>query len=274
MSYLKTFLCCVIWIYSIAACATIKAIVGIAPLQYAVERVGGNLVEVTPLVSSSQDPETYEPTPKQLKIISHADFYYEMGLPFEEILLAKIKKYNPSLHVVDLRKRVKFRDLEGAPDPHIWTSPLVFQQMADKIYQSLVTFDPADKPVFNKNYSALTHDLMELNKNIHALLDTMPNKHVLVFHPAWGYFFDNYGLTQLAIETEGKERGPQDFAKTLDAIKTAKIKTIFIQPQFSKTQAEAVARQLNLKVAVIDPFAHDYIANLLLVAKTIKANNC
>jgi zinc transport system substrate-binding protein len=264
-----TFLC----IYSVVSCAAIKAIVGIAPLQYAVERIGGNNVEAMSLVSSAQDPETYEPTPKQLKIISSADFYYEIGLPFEAILLVKIKKFNPTLKVVDLRDGVKFRDLEGAPDPHIWTSPVVYQQMVDKIYNSLAVFDPQHESSYKHNYLALSDDLKTLNNNIHGMLDKLPNKNILVFHPAWGYFLDNYKLTQIAIETEGKERGPQDFGKTVAAIKAAKIKALLIQPQFSKTQATAVAHMLDLKMAIIDPFAYDYLTNLLSVAKTIKAYN-
>ena len=38
-----------------------------------------------------------------------------------------------------------------------------------------------------------------------VLLPAKPPRRFLVYHPSWGYFAQEYGLVQIAIEAEGKE---------------------------------------------------------------------
>ena len=55
-----------------AAAAPISVFVSILPEKYFVERVGGSHVDVSVMVGPGQEPETYEPTPKQMTALSGA----------------------------------------------------------------------------------------------------------------------------------------------------------------------------------------------------------
>lgn len=97
----------------------------------------------------------------------------------------------------------------------------------------------------------------------------LPNRSFLVFHPAWGYFADTYGLIQVPIEKEGKEPGARALVALIEQAKREDVKAIFVQPQFSATSAEQVARAIGGRVVPIDPLSPDYADNLRAVARQI-----
>ena len=93
------------------------------------------------------------------------------------------------------------------PDPHVWVSPSLVKHMVGMIRDKLSELDPAYAAEFARNHDAFVAELDALDRELHALLDPLPNRKFMVFHPAWGYFADSYGLTQVPIEREGKEPG-------------------------------------------------------------------
>ncbi|MCK5723282.1 MAG: zinc ABC transporter substrate-binding protein, partial [Gammaproteobacteria bacterium] len=92
----------------------------------------------------------------------------------------------------------------------------------------------------------------------------------MVFHPSWGYFADTYGLKQVAVEIEGKNPKPSQLKELIEHAKEQGIKIIFVQPQFSSKSAKLVAREIGGRVAVADPLAQDWSANLRAVAREFK----
>jgi len=57
----------------------IKTFVSIVPQKYFVEKIGGDLVDVSVMVLSGNSPATYEPRPKQMVALSRARLYYAIG---------------------------------------------------------------------------------------------------------------------------------------------------------------------------------------------------
>ena len=88
----------------------------------------------------------------------------------------------------------------------------------------------------------------------------------MVFHPAWGYFAQAYGLRQVPIEIEGKNPKPAQLQELIRRARESGIRVIFVQPQFSTKSAEIVAREIGGQVAFADPLAGDWMANLRQVA--------
>ena len=58
---------------------------------------------------------------------------------------------------------------------------------------------------YASNCRAFIAELDALDRDIRAILAQSAGKPFLVFHPSWGYFAQDYGLRQIAIEAEGKE---------------------------------------------------------------------
>jgi zinc transport system substrate-binding protein len=152
-------------------------------------------------------------------------------------------------------------------DPHMWTSPPLVKHMLGRIRDKLSELDSAHAMAFARNHDAYVAELDVLDAELHALLDPLPNRKFMVFHPAWGYFADNYGLTQVAIEHEGKQPGARGLGALIDQAKQANIKVVFVQPQFDKRQARQVAQAIGGAVVAVDPLAADYIDNLRRVGR-------
>ncbi len=267
----------------------VKAFVSVLPLKYFVERIGGEGVEVSVMVGPGRSPATYEPTPRQMAELSRAQIYYRVGVPFEQVWMQRVADLNPKLRVVDLREGIHLRILpahhhedmeehqgpeahdhrEAAAeekDPHIWTDPRLVKIMAEKIRQTLTALNPAGSDEYAANYRAFAADLDRLDRFIRDRLAGVKQRKFLVFHPAWGYFADAYGLEQVAVEAEGKEPGPQALARIIALAREEEIRIIFVQQQFSQTTARTVARAIGGRVVAVDPLAEDYIANMRLAA--------
>jgi len=126
--------------------------------------------------------------------------------------------------------------------------------------------DPDNRLEYERNYSRLAADLEQLDADIRLSLAALKRRKFLVFHPAWGYFADTYGLEQVAIEKGGHEPGAKHLAGVIETMQREKIRVIFVQEQFSRRNAGAVAAEAGAELVVVDPLAEDYIANLRAAA--------
>ncbi|MCK4608180.1 MAG: zinc ABC transporter substrate-binding protein [Gammaproteobacteria bacterium] len=246
----------------------INVFVSVLPMKYFVERVGGDKVAVSVMVTPGQSPETYAPTPKQLKKLRTAQIYYRIGVPFESVWLPNIVQLNSDLQIIDLRRDISLRKLANGSDPHVWTDPILVMQMAKTIRDSLSKIDPKDREFYAKNCTAFIAQLTESDRYIKRKLTsvTKQQRAFLVFHPAWGYFAARYGLEQIAIKKDGKEPGPKDLAAIITNAKSRHLKAVVVQPQFSEKQAEMIAHTIDGKLIVLDPLAEDYLTNMHKVA--------
>jgi zinc transport system substrate-binding protein len=248
--------------------------VSILPQAYFVERVGGSHVEVEVLVGPGQSPATFELTPQQMAKLTQADAYFRIGLPFEKRLVGKIQAALSGLRVVDTRQGIQLRTMEhehhnDGSDPHIWLDPMLVKVQAATVCEELCRLDPVNATVYKQNLKAFKADLDEVDARLTQALEPLRGRKFYVFHPSYGYFGDAYGLTQVAVEVEGKEPGARRLAALIDQAKEDSVKVIFVQPQFSAGSAEAVAQAIGGVVVPIDPLARDYLKNLEDIAEKI-----
>lgn len=273
-----------------AAEKTQDVFVSILPQEYFVKRIGGDRVKVTALVQPGSSPATYEPTSQQLAGLAEAELYFRIGVPFENGFISKIKGINDNLQIIDTRKGIKLRTMEkhhhgagseehssdekhhnAVKDPHIWLNPINVKIQARTIADALVSVDPEGKSIYEGNYVDFCKDLDKLNKYIADTLMPLKGKILMVFHPAWGYFADQYGLKQHAIEIEGKNPAAKQLAEIISEAKEEKVKVLFVQPQFSKASATSVAEAIGGVVVPVNPLSEDYINNLKVIADKIAA---
>jgi zinc transport system substrate-binding protein len=253
----------------------ISAFVSILPQAYFVERIGGNYVNVTVLVGPGQSPATYEPTPKQMARLGRSQLYFRIGTPFERGFIDKISRTFTNLTIVDTRKGVTlryFKQSQGleVPDPHIWLDPKRVKIQAETISQALKEKDPAHADEFEKNLKAFQTDLDSVDAKIAGILAPLKGRKLYVFHPAFGYFAESYGLTQIAVEIEGKEPSPKQLSRLINKAKREGIRVIFVQPQYATKEARTVARAISGAVVPINPLPRDYLKNLEDMANSIE----
>ncbi len=259
--------------------------VSVPPQAFLVERVGGDAVDLHVLVGPNDEPHHYEPTQREMVQLSKADVYFRTGVPFEKQLLPRLRSVNPGLTIVDTRKGLALLPMEGGhddhdghghdhgqdADPHVWMSPRNAIVQARTIADELKRLVPGKAKTFEENLQTLTGELEQLDRDIAASLEGLKGETLLVFHPAFAYFADAYGLKQMAIEQQGKSPGPRRLAELIERAKSRNIRVIFVHPQFSDRSARTIAEAIDGAVVQIDPLARNYIENLRTVARRVKA---
>jgi len=155
-------------------------------------------------------------------------------------------------------------------DSHVWMSPRIARTLAERICRELCTLDPPHTDDYRNNLRKLQGDLDDLDARLTKTLAPIKGKTFFVFHPAFGYFAKAYGLKQEAVESEGKSPGPRQRSELIARAKTAGVKTIFVQPQFSRQAADIIAKEIGGKVAVLDPLSADYINNIEHIAEEMR----
>ena len=258
-----------------APSAQLSVVVSIPPQAYFVRRVGGDRVSAQALVTPGQSPATYEPSPAQMMALDEADVYFRIGVPFETALMSRIQSAMPSLDVVDTRAGIQLRAMDGAGeggtrDPHIWLNPRLVKVQAATIRDSLARHDPEGADQYGANLQALEADLDRLDGEMGATLAPVRGREMLVYHPAFGYLADAYGLRQVAIEVEGKEPTTRELNQIIASARAAGVKALFVQQQFASVGADAVAAEIGATVVRLDPLAEDYMTNMLGMARQIR----
>lgn len=247
--------------------------VSILPQKFLVDRIGGDRVSTEVMVKPGYSPETYEPTTGQMRGLARARIYFRICVPFEDVLLPAVSSASP-VRVVECDGKIQYRPLEGAavqnetrPDPHIWTDPVNARHLAKQIQEVLVAEDPQHATYYTDNFQRLDRELQDLHEYISGLIRQRESRYLLVSHAAWGYYCDRYDLRQLALEEDGKPRGPRALAKLIRTVKAQNITTFFTQREHHTPADSAFAREINALVVEVDPLAEDYIGNMKEVTR-------
>jgi zinc transport system substrate-binding protein len=251
--------------------------VSIPPQAFLVEWLAGDFVEVEVLLPPGASPATYEPTPKQMAALDRSQLYLQIGAPFEAPVLAKVSDLMPDLRVVDCRAGVVLESIGsdghdhaiGLLDPHIWLDPQRMKIVATTTAKALEALLPSEAAGIEDRLASLLVAIDATDARVGEILTPLAGRTLLVFHPAYGYFTRRYGLIQKAVEVDGKAPSARRLATVVDGLRQQPVPALFVQPQFSRSTAERIAKALDCELVVLDPLAGDYLNNLEIMAEKI-----
>jgi zinc transport system substrate-binding protein len=253
-------------IFATSAFSKLNIIVSISPEVEFVQKIGGDKVETFLMVESGSSPHTYEPKPSQMRILSKAKLYLAIGVEFEKSWLNRFQSQNRDLKIIDISKDIKRID----NNPHIWTAPHNVKIIANNIFEALSSNDKENREYYRENLKQYLKEIDSIDKKIRETLTYTPKGcKFMVFHPAWGYFANEYNLEELAIEIDGKAPKPRELIDIIKKARAENIKVLFTQPEFSDKTAQIIAKTLKLKVIKISPLAKNWGQNLIKLAKAI-----
>lgn len=194
----------------------------ILPQQYFVQRIAGDLVHSVVLVGEGQSPHSYEPTPSQMAALANAKAWILSGTDFEQVLVGKVSSLYPNLLVVDGTGGVIFRSLEAHDhddhdghdhvvgedslerDRHTWLGWESAKILANHVLSTTITLLPEQKALLEANHQQLIAEIDATFLSLKAKLAPLAGRKVFVYHPSFGYFFDEFDLIQEAVEIGGK----------------------------------------------------------------------
>jgi zinc transport system substrate-binding protein len=260
------------------ASSALEVFVSIQPQAGLVEAVGGDCVRAHVLIKPGQDPHTFNPTPRQMMALGRAKLYFKIGLPFEHRILSKTQHGEWQFAVIDTAEGIKRRTMNGhhdhdeidsknhdhevGLDPHIWLSPPLIKVQARNVADALAHADPGHAKEYRNNLERFLSRLNRTHERIQDMLRPYKGDSFYVFHPAFGYFGDAYGLHQEAVEVEGKRPSPRQLMNLIREAKAKDVRVIFVQPQFDQRSAQVVAQNIDGVVIPMDPLARDVLQTL------------
>ena len=288
---------CTILVGALSACAPqagnignrITVAVGIVPEATFVERVAGDHVNVVTLIPPGNSPANYQPTATKMQELSDASIYFAMQTPTEEAnIMPKVYDFNKDIIIVNLRDTVNktypYRTLEGHvhddnenikvheqwEDPHIWLSPKRAVVIVKTIADELSRLDEQNSEVYMENANKYIAELEELDGDISEITDGLLNKSFMIYHGAYGYFADDYGLEMISLESDGKPATASGMQNVIEQAKSQGITTVFFQTEFDDSQAKTVADEIGGTVLKAAPLSPDYIESLRSFANALK----
>ena len=288
--------------FLLTACVTKQAnetvvTVTIEPQRYFAEKIAGDKFKINCVVPAGQSPETYDPTPQQMIQIGRSIAYLRIGpIGFEQAWMDKIRENNPKLQVFDTSEGMNLlTDTEdddhahehgthdhdahageeahhhhhGGVDPHIWSSIAGAKVVAWNTLNAFIDLDPDNTEYFWQNYNKLVDEIDKTNTEIKQLLDPLTDRTFIIYHPALTYFANEFNLTQLCIEMDGKEPSPAQLKRLVETARANNARVVFIQQEFDQKNAELIAKETGCKLTVINPLAYDWTKEMIHIAKAL-----
>ncbi|MDR3197847.1 MAG: zinc ABC transporter substrate-binding protein [Planctomycetaceae bacterium] len=280
--------------------------VSVEPHAFLLERIGGERLRIEVLVPTGKEPEHYQATPDKIAALSQAKVLFRTGMPFEDVLIPKLKSINGDLKIVDLRNGITLRSLElhvhdsatelhnhdstselhdhnsatvdnfhNEFDPHIWFAPTILKTEIHTILQTLLEIDPEGAVQYRNNTEQLLEEVEALRLDLAKRLVPFREKTVFVFHPSYGYFCDEFGLRQRAIEFEGKSPKPQQLTALITEIRNGKnnIPAIFVQPEFNQSPTQAITEATGTKIVIHSSLERNVLQSMKRFADEIIFND-
>lgn len=278
---------CLLGFSAAAFASPLQIFVSIPPQKWLADQVGGKLVSTHVLVDRGQEPHNFEPTPKQVAALFGSQLYFTVDMEFEREISRKINQSSTGVQILDVARSIhkisitgqehregssRFEDgsrLNGL-DPHVWLAPANLKIMATEMASAMAAADPVNNSVYERQVEVVVATLDHLDKEIQHMLAPYAGSTFYVFHPAFGYFAHAYNLNQEAVEFEGKSPSPRQLYSLINRAKAEKVKVVFVQPQFDRRSAQAVAHAIGGKVVPLDPLAEDVVTNLKIMAEKIE----
>lgn len=288
--------------FLLTACVTKQAnetvvTVTIEPQRYFAEKIAGDKFKINCVVPAGQSPETYDPTPQQMIQIGRSIAYLRIGpIGFEQAWMDKIRENNPKLQVFDTSEGMNLlTDTEdddhthehgthdhdahageeahhhhhGGVDPHIWSSIAGAKTVAWNTLNAFIELDLDNTEYFWQNYNKLVDEIDKTNTEIKQLLDPLTDRTFIIYHPALTYFANEFNLTQLCIEMDGKEPSPAQLKRLVETARANNARVVFIQQEFDQKNAELIAKETGCKLTVINPLAYDWTKEMIHIAKAL-----
>ena len=212
--------------------------------------------------------------------LSRSSLFVLAGVPYEVSLRQKLESAFPALQYLDIGSAHATAnhlhngaagDAHDDLDPHSWLDPRETARKAEMLASRLSALAPDDSLVFSANLATLRNDLNSLDSQLTAIFTAVPRKTFYVYHPAYGWLAERYGLTQVAIEQDGKEPSAAQLTALIERARRDSVHTIFIQQQFAQSSVQAVAQAIGARVVVVDPLSREYLENMRALALAIAA---
>ena len=256
-----------------SAHAEVKVLTSIKPLQLIAAAVQDGVAIPEVLLPPGASPHNYALRPSDVRKVQSVDLLYWIGPDMEGFLPRVLNgRTLPSVAVQDLPGLTLRRFAEdshshaeeadehdhdhrpGSLDAHLWLSPVNARVIAAKMAADLSAADPANAARYQSNLKAFDERLDALDLRLKARLAGIAGKPYFVFHEAFDYFEDAYGLKHTGVFSVAAEvqPGAQHVATMRTRLQEVGKTCVFSEPPLRPRLAETLVAGLPVKLAELD----------------------
>ncbi|WP_406227959.1 zinc ABC transporter substrate-binding protein [Pseudomonas siliginis] len=253
--------------------AEVKVLTSIKPLQLIAAAVQDGVAIPEVLLPPGASPHNYALRPSDVRKVQSVDLLYWIGPDMEGFLPRVLGGRSlPSVAVQDL-PGLKLRHFgadnhshaeeadehdhdhrPGSLDAHLWLSPANARVIADKMAADLSAADPANAQRYQSNAKAFDERLDALDQRLKTRLANVEGKPYFVFHEAFDYFEEAYGLKHAGVFAVAAEvqPGAQHVAAMRKRLQEVGKTCVFSEPPLRPRLAETLVAGLPVKLAELD----------------------
>lgn len=229
-----------------------EVVVTLHPVASMVRAVAGETVRVRTLLPSGANPDGYEPSPRAVRALQGADLVVRVGGAAD----AWVGRSESSTVVLTDGMRLLGKNGHGTGNPHVWLDPiLVRDSLVPRLTRALTELVPGSADELRRRAGTWADSLTALDAEIRALLEGVPERRFVAAHSAWPYFAARYGLEEAGVlhASPGSELGTRALAELVDEARRQGVRAVIAEPQLAGAGVEALAAELDARVAVADP---------------------
>ncbi|ROM66035.1 zinc ABC transporter substrate-binding protein [Pseudomonas brassicacearum] len=258
------------------AWADVKVLTSIKPLQLIAAAVQDGVAVPEVLLPPGASPHHYALRPSDVRKVQSVDLLYWIGPDMESFLPRVLNgRTLPSVAIQDLpglKLRHFAQDSQshaeddhdgdehdhdhrpGTVDAHLWLSPTNARVIAAKMAADLSAADPANAAHYQSNLKGFNQRLDALDTRLKARLAGVVGKPYFVFHEAFDYFEDTYGLKHAGVFAVAAEvqPGAQHVAAMRTRLQAVGKTCVFSEPPLRPRLAETLVAGLPVKLAELD----------------------
>lgn len=266
-----------------SASAAPRVVSSIYPLQQIANAIVG---EPTELINNSYlSPHDYAIKPNDAKMISEADIvlWVRSGLiPQLNKYISRRTKDQTTLTALELpnMKLLKrnsknhhephdehdqhTKQDDFGYDPHVWLSTYNAGIIAKALANNLSRLDPNNATEYNKNLQTFLSDLHKTKSDIIGNFESNPPSGYFVFHNAYAYFEDEFGIEHQGVVTMHGGQAPKAgvLAELKKQLKNTPNACLFREPQFDSKIVARLAEGTRTKIAVLNPIGYEKDKNI------------
>lgn len=151
----------------------------------------------------------------------------------------------------------------GMLDAHLWLLPANARVIAARMAADLAKADPANAARYQANLAAFEQRLAALDGKLKARLAPLKDKPFFVFHEAFDYFEEAYGLQHAGVFAVSAEvqPGARHVAAMRDQLQAAGPSCVFSEPPLRPRLAQTLSDGLPVRLAELDALGFELKAD-------------
>jgi len=143
----------------------------------------------------------------------------------------------------------------GEKNLHIWLDPHNAKRIVEAAVAELSKQDPAHAARYRSNGEAVLARLDALDEELASTMESIRELPFIVFHDAYHYFEDRYGLNAAGSITVSPDRAPgaKRLSEIREKVADAGAVCVFSEPQFEPALVDTVVEGTPARTGVLDP---------------------